>query len=206
MLEYLTLAGYGDFIETSLRIKDPKAVVEWTENNFEYVQYNPRRKINRWGLSITSLDGGLSGRPDLDSFYAVDPSTMPTEMDINVPTPVYQHKEIHKLCEHFQPFVGRSHFLKIPPGGYFPPHRDYKSAELESFRVIVPMLNFEYPKFTFILEDKVLPWNAGSAYFLNTAKAHHLFNCGDRDSYWIVLNIQTTKESIMKVIEHMAVR
>ena len=68
------------------------------------------------------------------------------------------------------------------------------------------MLDFDYPRFTFILEDKVLPWNAGSAYFLNTAKAHHLFNCGDHDSYWIVLNIQTTKESIMRVIEHMAVK
>lgn len=206
MIEYLTLAGYGDFIEMGLGINNPKEVVDWTEENFEYVKYNPRKQINRWGLSITSLDGGLSGRPDLDSFYAVDPSTKPTELDIKVPTPVYEHPEIKKLCEHFQPFVGRSHFLKIPPGGYFPPHRDFKSTELDSFRIIVPMLNFEYPRFTFILEDKVLPWNAGKAYFLNTAKAHHLFNCGGGDSYWIVLNIETTKESIMRVIEHMAVR
>lgn len=206
MLEYLTLAGYGDFIATTLLIKDSRAVVDWTEENFEYVKYNPRRGIPRYGLSITSLDGGVSGKPDLDSFYAVDPSTMPTEMDINVPTPVYEHPEIKRLCDHFQPFVGRSHFLKIPPGGYFPPHRDFKSTELDTFRIIVPMYNIEYPRFTFILEDKVLPWELGRAYFLNTAKAHHLFNCGDRDSYWIVLNIETTKESIMRVIEHMAIK
>jgi len=206
MLEYLTLAGYGDFIATSLVMKDPRAVVDWTEENFDYVPYNPRRGIPRFGLSITSLDGGVSGKPDLDSFYAVDPSTMPTEMDINVPTPVYEHPEIKKLCDHFQPFVGRSHFLKIPPGGYFPPHRDFKSTELDTFRIIVPMFNTDYPRFTFILEEKVLPWELGRAYFLNTAKAHHLFNCGDRDSYWIVLNIETTKESIMKVIEHMDVK
>jgi len=206
MLEYLTLCGYGDFIELDLRIAQPKKVVEWSEENFTYVKYNPRKNINRFGLSITSLDGGVSGRPDLDSFWTENPADMPKETDINVPTPVYDHPEIKKLCEHFQPYVGRSHFLKIPPGGYFPPHRDFKSTELDSYRIIVPMLDFEFPNFTFMLEDKILQWKAGSAYFLNTAKAHHLFNCGIRDSYWVVLNIQTTRESIMRVIEHMKTR
>ena len=206
MLEYLTLCGYRDFIELNLRIDQPKKVVEWTEENFTYVKYNPRKNINRFGLSITSLDGGLSGRPDLDSFWTENPEDMPKETDINVRTPVYEHPEIKKLCDHFQPFVGRSHFLKIPPGGYFPPHRDFKSTELNSYRVIVPMLDFEFPNFTFMLEDKILQWQPGRAYFLNTAKAHHLFNCGIRDSYWIVLNIETTRESIMRVIEHMKIR
>jgi len=206
MLEYLTLCGYGDFIELNLRIDQPKKVVEWTEENFTYVKYNPRKNINRFGLSITSLDGGLTGRPDLDSFWTENPEDMPKETDINVRTPVYEHPEIKKLCDHFQPFVGRSHFLKIPPGGYFPPHRDFKSTELNSYRVIVPMLDFEFPNFTFMLEDKILQWRPGRAYFLNTAKAHHLFNCGIKDSYWIVLNIETTRESIMRVIEHMKVR
>ena len=155
MLEYVTLCTYGDFIELDITLKDPKKIVQWTEENFTYVKYNPRKNINRWGLSITSLDGGLSGRPDLDSFYAEDPASMPTEMDINVPTPVYEHPEIKKLCEHWQPYVGRSHFLKIPPGGFFPPHRDFKSTDLHSFRIIVPMRNMEYPKFTFMLEDKI---------------------------------------------------
>ena len=38
-------------------------------SNFKWVQYNPRKNIDREGLSITSLDGGLSGYPDLDSLY-----------------------------------------------------------------------------------------------------------------------------------------
>ena len=29
--------------------------------------YNVKKPNNRWGLSITSLDGGLGGIPDLDS-------------------------------------------------------------------------------------------------------------------------------------------
>ena len=102
-----------------------------------------------------------------------------------------------------QPYVGRSHFLKIPPGGFFPPHRDFKSTDLHSFRIIVPMKNMEYPKFTFMLEDKVLPWKNGKAYFLNTAKQHHLFNAGSEDAYMIVLNVQTNEETVMSVIERM---
>ena len=203
MLEYVTLCTYGDFIELDITLKEPKNIVKWSEENFTYVKYNPRKNINRWGLSITSLDGGLSGRPDLDSFYAEDPESMPTEMDINVPTPVYEHPEIKKLCEHWQPYVGRSHFLKIPPGGFFPPHRDFKSTDLHSFRIIVPMRNMEYPKFTFMLEDKILPWKNGSAYFLNTAKQHHLFNAGREDAYMIVLNVGTNPKTVMTVIERI---
>ena len=206
MLEYLTLAGYGDFFKLDYRIKDPCALVNWTEEKFTYVPYNPHKKIPRYGLSITSLDGGLSGKPDLDTFYAEVPESMPTEMDINVPTPVYEHPEIKNLCDSFQPYLGRSHFLKIPPGGYFPPHRDFKSNELDTFRVIVPLTNFEYPRFTFMLEDKPLQWEAGRAYFLNTAKQHHLFNCDNVSSYWIVLNVQTTKDSVQRVIENINIK
>jgi len=35
MLEYLTLTGYGDFIEMNLGIHNPREVVEWTEEKFE---------------------------------------------------------------------------------------------------------------------------------------------------------------------------
>ena len=37
------------------------------EENFDYVKYNHRKNINRLGLSVTSLDGGVTGVPDLDS-------------------------------------------------------------------------------------------------------------------------------------------
>ena len=33
----------------------------------DWKKYNPNKLNNRWGLSITSIDGGLSGIPDLTS-------------------------------------------------------------------------------------------------------------------------------------------
>lgn len=35
----------------------------------DWKQYNPRKPIARWGLSLTSLDGGMTGNPDLDSLF-----------------------------------------------------------------------------------------------------------------------------------------
>ena len=67
-IDFLTLTAYGDQIELKPTI-DSKKFVRWTEDNFKYVRYNPRHDVNRWGLSITSLDGGLSGIPDLDSLH-----------------------------------------------------------------------------------------------------------------------------------------
>ena len=124
-------------------------------------------------------------------------------MDFNVRTPVADHPEIKKLLDHFGNNVGRSHILKINPGGYFPPHRDFRKKLFDTFRIIVPLLNTDYPSFTFMLEDKVLNWETGRPYFLDTTKQHHLFNCYSEPSYWIVLNVATNEESVEQVLSKM---
>ena len=65
---YQTITQYGDFIRLGFNF-DSKTYIKWTEENFDYVKYNPRKPIARYGLSLTSLDGGLSGIPDLDSLH-----------------------------------------------------------------------------------------------------------------------------------------
>ena len=125
---YHALTAYGVMNELKLRISNPHDLVDWTENNFEYVRYNPRKNIDRWGLSITSLDGGLTGRPDLDSLteYNYDMGNFSTdnyvkESDLNVPTPVYAHPVIKKVCDPWLPHLFITHILKLNPGGFFPP-------------------------------------------------------------------------------------
>ena len=96
---YSTLTAYGDQILLSPNLHDTDGFVEWTEENFEYVRYNPRKNVDRWGLSITSADGGLTGRPDLDSLkeYNKEHGTNWLEDSFNVPTPVLEYE---KLKEH----------------------------------------------------------------------------------------------------------
>ena len=65
-MDYQTLITYGSFYSLDLTMDAP-SFVAWTEENFEYVQYNSRKPINRNGLSVTSLDVGVSGMTEIDS-------------------------------------------------------------------------------------------------------------------------------------------
>ena len=87
---YTALSEYGDVFELRRELWNPDKFVQWTEDNFEYVRYNPRKNVPRYGLSITSLDGGVSGVPDLDSLYEYNKEhgTTYREYSFTVPTPV----------------------------------------------------------------------------------------------------------------------
>ena len=202
---YSTLTTYGDQILLSPNLHDTDGFVEWTEKNFEYVRYNPRKNVDRWGLSITSADGGLTGRPDLDSLkeYNKEHGTNWLEDSFNVPTPVLQYKQLRKLINPIKDKIFRSHILKLNPGGFFPPHRDFYGKDFSSFRIIVPLVNFNAPRVHFILDNKILNWTAGHMHFLNTAKVHTLFNASFDPSYWIVLNVKTVPDTVDFVIKNV---
>ena len=80
---YNHLTVYGSVYDTNYFLPQSENFVAWTEENFDYVHYNPRKDIKRYGLSITSLDGGTSGVPDLDSLkdYNRENNTQLTECD-----------------------------------------------------------------------------------------------------------------------------
>lgn len=202
---YSMLTNYGSTIMLKNKLKDPYKFVKWSEDNFRYVQYNPRKKVDRWGLSITSLDGGLSGLPDLDSLkeYNKEHNTTYTERSFDKLTPVYDYPDLTAFLEPIKADIFRSHILKLNPGGYFPPHRDYYGTRFGSFRIIVPLVNVNPPEVNFVIEDKILNWREGHMYFLNTAKMHYVFNASFDPSYWIVLNLATEKHTIDYVINNI---
>jgi hypothetical protein len=199
-LLYNTLATYGSQIKLAGYIDGPK-FIDWTEEKFDYVRYNPRKTIDRWGLSITSLDGSVSGIPDLDSLheYNTDNNTQYEEQDFKTPTEVYyRSKGIQKFLKPFDGYFFRTHILKLNPGGYFPKHRDFRSAEINSFRLIAPLKN----PCTFLLEDRVLEWEVGALYFLDTAKVHQLFNSTFDPSYWLVVNVELNDYTFDAVVKN----
>ena len=193
---YLTV--YGIQSELNIKMKNSEKFVDWTEENFKYVRYNPRKPIDRWGLSITSYDGGLSGIPDLDSIgeYCVENNVSLEESDFNIPTEVYkQSRELQKILEPFKGHFYRTHILKLNPGGFFPKHRDLRQTNFNNFRLIIPLKN----PCTFIVEDKILNWDIGTMYFVDTSKVHQLFNATEEPSYWLVLNVNLTEEIFNEV-------
>ena len=89
---YQIMTRFGDYYPLNIKGSTSK-IINKLEDNFTWIQYNPRKNIDRYGLSITSLDGGLSGRPDLDSLLEHYKKTgiWIDETEINVKTEVYNY-------------------------------------------------------------------------------------------------------------------
>ena len=201
MFDYYHLGALGTQYPLNFSIHNPSSVIKETEKKFDYVKYNPRKNIDRWGLSLTSLDGGMSGIPDLDSLkeYNRENNTEYEETDFCVPTKAYE--DFKEVLDPFAPWLFRTHVLKLNPGGYFPPHRD--NYGLTSFRLIVPLHNIETPEYNFVVEKEILEWKKGQMYFLDTVKMHYLFNAGSNPSYWLVMNVRCIRESVEKVLYNL---
>ena len=198
-MSYNSLLSFGDLIPLKLKC-DVKKLFNETEE-FVYLKYNPRKDIQRYGLSITSLDGSLNGI-DLDSIkeYNKENNTEYDELSFNKFTKVYHtSSEIQKIVEPFKNHIGRSHILSLQEGGYFPPHRDLPVyvEQQNSLRILVPLNGCNPPDMYFMYEDKPLHFEHGRAYFLNTNKSHNLFSF--KGSNMIVLNIKTNEE-VYKII------
>ena len=199
---YQNLLSFGDKIELNLFCNVENLLKEIKD--FQWHQYNPRKEMNRHGLSVTSLDGKLGG-VDLDSLYEYNKinNTNYTELSFRTKTEVYyKSKELQTIIQPLDPWVCRTHLLKLSRGGYFPPHRDWlgKSPQ-ESLRIIVFLHQCIPNHFYFIYDGLILnSLKHGQAYFINTNKEHSLFSFSD-DVIMLVINLECTEESLDKISE-----
>ena len=203
---YDTIARYGDIIPLNCNLKYKTFEEGLKLFDDKWVQYNPRKKIARYGLSITSLDGGFSGIPDLDSLkeYNIEHNLNLDEPDIKTKTPFYPYVE--SVLSKFKNHLGRTHLIKKSAGGQFPSHRDGYEREVKSFRLFLPIYNCNPPFNYFILDDKILHFEHGRLYYLNTCKEHIVFTSargGKGHSMYIVANVNCNEESTDLVLHNM---
>lgn len=200
----LHLTSLGDIIPLDFCLDVNKLKQQLKNFDNDWKTYNPRKQNNRQGLSITSLDGGLSGIPDLDSLFEYNKkhNTNIKEADINVKTPVATDiSVIQPLVDMFDT-LGRSHFIRLNRGGFFPPHRDGKILGVTCFRVLTMCHNCDRGQFKFIYEDKVIALEPGRPYVINTRKEHSVFSYVD-NSVQLVLNVPLTKNNYKCIIKHL---
>jgi hypothetical protein len=197
---YSTLTRFGDYYP--LKLKHETGSIIQDLEKFNWVQYNPRKKIDRQGLSITSLDGGMTGIPDLDSLYDYYSQTgiALDETNFTTKTPVYEY--FKQWLDPLEAHLGRTHVIRLNRGAFFPPHRDNKHSNIDSFRLFLP-LNYESNQNFFLLEDKKMEFKNGVMYFIDTAKMHTLFNTNDYPFYFVVANIILSKESVNATLQHL---
>jgi hypothetical protein len=204
------IANFGDVIELDLtHWKNIDSTTDTLVSHEQWKHYNPRKPwIKRYGLSVTSLDGGYSGVPDLDSLreYNIENSTKLQELDFRARTDIVNViPELNMLLDLF-PDHGRCHFLRLDAGGFFPPHRDNGLViEPATFRIIVPVNNFSRMSMVWLQEDRPLYLERGHTYFINTTKCHSLFSFVD-NCICFVMNVLVTEKSLNTLLHHSLVK
>lgn len=203
------VSSYGDVVELGFHKIDVNLYKDLILNHPEWKEYNTyKRGYNRYGLSMTSLDGGYSGIPDLESLmeYYLETKEIYYDRDFKVRTPLSNEiPEVSELFDFFGDALGRSHFLRLDRGGFFPPHRDHEfRLPNNMFRVVIPFYNFHSSKMTWVFDGKVLQLTEGVAYFMNTTKAHSLFSYDDACTM-LVLNVSATEDIMNELIRKMRV-
>ena len=167
---------------------------------------NMSGSINRYGLSITSLEGGFSGIPDLDSLmeYNKEQGTWYSERDFREWTSFFKNcKELQKAMAPFHKSMGRSHILRLNRGGFFPFHRDEISLARQSFRLLISLTSSHH--FVFLLENKRVFFQPGQLYYINTQLIHSLFSFEERSDF-VVFNIDLCEDSVKAVMRSLSVK
>lgn len=203
------ITNFGNVILLDYAQWDLKKSREILIDNPHWVQYNPRKTNNRQGLSVTSLDGGYSGIPDLDSLreYNLLNNSGFNESHFKKRTDIVnQIPELNTLLDEF-PDHGRCHFLKINAGGFFPPHRDNGLNNLppNTFRLIVPIHNFGKYQMNWNQDGDNIYFDLGRVYFVNTTQVHSVFSFVD-NSICFVMNIIATNNSLLNLVKHCEIK
>ena len=194
---HLRLLQLGDF-KMLTQFSNKQLMDELDQFKDQWKPYNPRKKINRWGLSVTSIDGKLSGIPDLDSLgeYNRKHNTKITNQDITTLTPVYDKcPTLQKILEPWKPFLTRCHFIRLDQGGFFPEHIDCshpgQDPVNEEVRLIGMVNNCHANSYKFIYENKLKTFHDGTLHYFNANKEHCVFStCNNSIQLIIVLNFK----------------
>lgn len=207
---YSALTRFGNVTKLKIKYDAYEFLNSIKKFDNKWVQYNRSKPfIPREGLSILSLDGGFSGIPDLDSLleYNKKNNTKITEFDIKTPTPVYEYALPY--FEFIKEHAIRTHVIRLHPGGFFPIHRDNNAVNVKHLRLFVPLINCNPPDMFFMLDYdyRILNFDPGSVYFINTSLPHILFNTSTvKTSYFIVINVDLNTSSVDSIIEQFSIK
>lgn len=162
-------------------------------------RYNPRKEIQRWGASITSLDGGSGGVPDLDSLYEYNRLNGTSYREGDFRTLTEAGKKFEFLQQHFD--LGRSHYIKLGAGGYFPFHRDLGT---DSFRIVYCIDNCHPQNFVWVHDGHTLKMQDRRWYYVNTKLPHATF--AFQPCTFAVFNVINNEKSFLGLKSNLEIK
>tara|TARA_Y100000004_G_scaffold185713_1_gene236279 strand:+ start:5979 stop:6620 length:642 start_codon:yes stop_codon:yes gene_type:complete len=205
----LRLNTMSDWIELNPGFKKDKLLEELKPFEKDWKRYNPKKPNNRFGLSVTSIDGGLHGIPDLTSLrdWEIQTGEQIHNHDLNVPTDVYKNcPTLQAILEPWKPWLGRCHFLRMDRGSFFPEHFDINKEDYsyDEVRFIGFVKCNEYD-FKWIYDDKVIKGNPGTLWYFNGNKRHSVFSFKD-GIILLVMCLKFDKDLFQKMLEYGKVK
>ncbi len=202
---YTRLTSLGDFYPLRVHFDPSVFFQQLSDSNPEWVKYNKSKSwSNRYGLSLFSLNGEVSGEIDLNSIreWNLQNGTKYNELSFNTPTPYWSTLKVFSdPLQDIEKHIGRSHLLKLDEGGLFPPHRDNYHESDQTFRLI-SLINCSINSLHLTLNNRLVPFNPNQLYFMDTRKVHSIVSyCND--SLVLVLNIKICKQTVQYVFERL---
>lgn len=201
--QQLNALGNTACLKQEVEMADFKKRIQSFEKLFRV--YNPSKpNYNRYGLSLTSLNGEMTGIPDLDSLieYNKKNRTNFKEGDFRKRTPAFRDfEELWDIMTPWHKYLGRSHILRLNEGGFFPPHRD--SVRPLSFRLFISFA-LDPDIFVFLLDNKRVFFKQGALYFINTQLAHSVFSFSNKVDL-VIFNVDLVKEAVDAVFNNLEI-
>ncbi|MAK55970.1 MAG: hypothetical protein CML17_09035 [Pusillimonas sp.] len=206
MMRLLSMSDWQEF--RGFDSKKIKKELQLFDN--EWKRYNPRKTPNnRWGLSVTSFDGGLSGIPDLDSLLNYEQETGITlhNHQCTEPTLVWEQcEELKRFLEPWKKWVTRCHFLRLDKGGFFPDHCDINKHDFSYDEVrFVGFVNTNRYGFKWIYDDKIIHADNGTFWYFNANKRHSVFSTWD-NMILLVVCMNFDEELFLQMMDSALVR
>lgn len=208
---YHQLFLYGDFQPLKFKLDSDLVKNQLSAFKNDWVIYNKHKgDTGRLALSVTSLDGGMSGEPDLQSLMEFSKRTgkIYSENDFNTPTPVYKNcTGLHEILNYFDGGLGRCRIVKFREGGFFPPHRDMsiKYQVPDYFRIFIPLSNTGENELYFIYDDKKIKYEVGRAYLFNALKTHSVFSFTN-EAVTFAISLKLNQRNIQLAIDALSVK
>lgn len=199
------IVNWGEVVELDFPKMDLNKIKAVLDKHSGWKTYQPHKPgYNRYGLSVTSLDGQYTGEPDLCSLREWQKMTGQSynEMSFRKRTNIVQFlPELDEFLNFWEPNLGRTHFLRLDKGGFFPPHRDNGAiVAVPTFRIIVPIYNFGINDMKWIQDEKITRLDLGATYFINTSRLHSVFSFVD-NCLMLVLNVAADEHILSKMVK-----
>lgn len=214
----IALISRGDYFPLSPKVAFDIGSCQRAFEGREWIQYNPLKPINRWGLALTTRDGtestdyAVNGLHSLRELHENDVIGNDVEGLYNQLTPLarevgFDFWSRKVLGPDYANLLGRCHFIKLNRGGHFPPHRDGNTTiplEQDYFRLFVPISNCGSEELIWLQNHRQFFFTEkpGVPYFINTLVTHSVFSFVD-DCVFVVLNIKAAGAS--KILLHLGI-